>query len=253
MRVKYYLMFLIIVLFILGCEQAAEQPVEEVVEEKGTGILAVNSVPSDAAVFLNNENKGNTPLTLYGVIEGTYIALIKKECFEDYETLAEVKAGKKTELDAYLNKQEVTREETEGEIVEIEVEEELIEIVVEEESSVGSLEMEGVIELGNKVVKYYDFSEREFTDRLQAHADVFSKRIYLEHLVFTRYSDVDVSVIDKNINMVNWEDCKDITGSIGFLYSGQTLCVNTKEGLNVAIGGKWEETSNVSLRWKMLD
>ena len=252
MRVKYCLMFLIFLLFILGCEQAVEQPVEEVVEEKGTGILAVDSVPPDAAVFLNEENKGNTPLTLYGIVEGTYIALIKKEGFEDYETLAEVKAGKKVELDAYLNKQEYAEEETEEEIVEIEVEEELMEIVVEE-SPVENLEMEGIIELGKEVVKYYDFSEREFTNKLQAHADVFSKRIYPKHLVFTRYSSVDVKVINKDVEIVNWEDCKDTKGSVGFLYSGQSLCVNTKEGLNVAIGGKWEETSNAILRWKMLD
>ena len=56
-----------------------------------------------------------------------------------------------------------------------------------------------------------------------------------------------------HINDVKKEDCGDILGSLGLLKSGQTLCVNTKEGLTVAIGGEWEETENAVLEWRILD
>ena len=248
MKIKYYLI-LVILLFIFGCEQVSEQPVEEK-EEKGTGILVVESVPADADLFINNVDKGKTPLTLYNFDVGSYDIIIKKEGYEDYISIVEIEAGKKREIKAYLN--EVKKEIVE----EKKVEEGKIEMVEEkeegkEEVSIDVLE-EGTVDIGEGIIKYCDFSEKKFTDKLTISVDVFSRR-YPSHLVFTRYSNVDVKVIDKNINEVKKEDCVDILGSFGLLNSGQTLCVNTKEGYIVALGGTWKETEGSTLTWKMFD
>ncbi|MBL7147562.1 MAG: PEGA domain-containing protein [Nanoarchaeota archaeon] len=240
MNIKYYFLFLIILLFIIGCEPVSEKPIGEE-EEKGSGILVVNSVPADCDLFLDNENKGKTPLTLYGLEVGTHSILIKKYAYGDYESTVNIEAGKKTEINAYLNevKEEVIEEkQSEGEKTE-----------VVEEAVFG--ESEGTVNI-DSIIKYYDFSEKQFTDKLKANVDVFSRK-YPTHLVFTRYSNVNIKVVDKNINEVLKEDCANIIGSLGFLYSGQTLCVNTKEGLTAAIGGTWEETSESTLTWKILD
>ncbi len=239
MKIKYYLVFLIILLFTVGCEKVTEQPIEE---EKGSGILFVKSVPADGDVFLDNTIKGKTPLTLYGLPVGSYNVLIKKEGYENYRTAVEIRAGKKEEIGVILReiKKEVV-DDGGGEISE----------EIEEDVFVGVPE-ENIIELGDKILKYYDFSEKEFTDKLKRGSDVFSKR-YSTHLVFTRYSNVNVDVIDKNINEIEREDCVNILGTLGLLNSGQTLCVKTKEGNIVAIGGSWEDTADGTLIWRSLD
>lgn len=246
MKIKYYLTFLIVLLFIFGCEQVSEQPLVE--EEKGTGILVMESVPADADLFINNANKGKTPLTLYNFDVGSYNIIIKKEGYEDYESVIEIEAGRKTEIRAYLElKNEVVEEEVTEEEVEVKEEEK-----EEEEILVGGIKDKGIIDMSDGLIKYYDFSEKYFSAKLQAGLDVFSRR-YPTHFVFTRYNPVNIAVIEKNIDEVKKEDCENILGSLGLLSSGKTLCVNTKEGYIVAIGGSLEETEGSTLTWKLFD
>lgn len=107
------------------------------------------------------------------------------------------------------------------------------------------------INLGNKFLIYYDFSEGEFIDKRQLDSDTFSKR-YKTYIVFTRFDPANVKVIDKNIDDVEIEDCIGIKGQFEYLYSRQSLCVTTKEGIVVALGGSWEDTENAELIWKVL-
>ncbi len=242
MKIKYYLLFLVTVFFIYGCVEVEELPAVE--EEKGSGILIVNSVPAGANVFLNNEFKGKAPLTFYGLEAGSYDVLVKKEGYESYSTVVSVDAGKRAEVDAYLDEiKKIIIEEPEGEVAEAEEKED--EVLAEG----GKKE---IINLGSGMIKYYDFSEGKFTDKLMASADVFSKR-YTTHLAFTRYSNVNVKVVDKNIRDVKEEDCVNVLGSLGLLKSGQSLCINTREGLTAAIGGEWGETKDAVLEWKVFN
>ena len=242
MKIKYCLLFLVTAFFIYGCVEVKEQPLVE--EDKGSGILIVNSVPVDADVFLNNEFKGKTPLTSYGLEVGSYDVLVKKEGFESYGAVVSVDAGKRAEINAYLNEiKEIIIEEPEEEAAEVEEKED--EVLVEEEK-------EKIISLGSGIIKYYDFSEEKFTDKLMTSADVFSRR-YTTHLVFTRYSNVNVNVVDKNIRDVKEEDCVNVLGSLGLLNSGQSLCISTREGLTAAVGGEWEEIKDAVLEWKIFN
>ena len=252
MKITCYLLFLVAAFFIYGCVEVEELPAVE--EEKGSGILMVKSVPAEADVFLNNEFKGETPLTVYGAEVGSYNVLVKKEGYATYSAVVSVDAGKRAEVDAYLS--EITKiiieepkeeKKAEEEAEEKEKSESDFEKEAEEQANE---ENEKIISLGSGIVKYYDFSEEKFTDKLMTSADVFSKR-YATHLAFTRYSNVNVKVVDKNIKDVKEEDCVNVLGSLGLLKSGQSLCVNTKEGLTAAIGGEWENTENAVLEWKM--
>ena len=47
------------------------------------------------------------------------------------------------------------------------------------------------------------------------------------------------------------EDCVGIKGQFEWLYSGQSLCVITKENEIAAIGGVWDDTENAELTYKL--
>ena len=51
--------------------------------------------------------------------------------------------------------------------------------------------------------------------------------------------------------IVEKEGCMGKKGQYEWLYSGQSLCVTTKEGQIAAIGGTWQETENTDLKWKL--
>jgi len=79
----------------------------------------------------------------------------------------------------------------------------------------------------------------------------FQKR-YDTYFIFTRINPVNIKTIDKNIDEVEKEDCSSIKGQFEWLYSGQSLCIITKENKIAAIGGEWENTENAELTWKIL-
>lgn len=161
-------------------------------------------------------------------------------------------------------KEQVEIVDTFEEIAEPEVPETVIVAVEEDDTSEPVEEVEAAepieegipeavntINLGNKFLLYYDFSKEEFTGIRQTESDTFSKR-FKTYFVFTRFDPANVKVIDKNIDDIERDDCIGIKGQFEYLYAGQSLCVITKEGRVVALGGSWEDTENAELIWKVI-
>ena len=57
--------------------------------------------------------------------------------------------------------------------------------------------------------------------------------------------------MDKPINEIKKEDCITPGNGVAQLYSKQTLCIKTAEGVLVAIGGIWEKAPS-ELQWMLL-
>jgi hypothetical protein len=66
------------------------------------GSIKVESNPSNAAVFLNTEYQGKTPLTLYNVTHGTYRIQVQKIGYEDWSERISVTSGVRTDVYAPL-------------------------------------------------------------------------------------------------------------------------------------------------------
>lgn len=254
---------MVILMFVFG-ERKEEITVEDIVAEAeesvGSGLLGIKTFPDDAEIFIDGVPSGKSPITIYNVDAGPHNVVIKKEGYEDFTSEAIIEAGRKAFLEANLVlipavEAEVISDEEEVEIVEEEkggivgdIEEETF---VEEETLTETLESSGTINVGTEFLFYYDFSEAKFADKKDFDQDVFSKR-YDTYFVFTRINPVNIKTIDKNIDDVEKEDCRGIKGQFEWLYSGQSLCVITKENKIASIGGEWEDTENAELTWKML-
>ncbi|GAB7015171.1 PEGA domain-containing protein [Methanogenium cariaci] len=66
------------------------------------GRITVESVPSNAEIYLNGEFKGNTRTTLEDVVPGTYDVVIRKIGYDDWTGRVDVAAGKISEVKAEL-------------------------------------------------------------------------------------------------------------------------------------------------------
>jgi len=66
------------------------------------GSIKVESNPSNAAVFLNTEYQGKTPLTLYNITHGTYRVLVQKIGYQDWSERISVATGVRTDVYAPL-------------------------------------------------------------------------------------------------------------------------------------------------------
>ena len=66
------------------------------------GSIQVESNPSNAAVFLNTEYQGKTPLTLYNITQGTYRVLVQKIGYQDWSERISVTSGARTDVYATL-------------------------------------------------------------------------------------------------------------------------------------------------------
>ena len=240
---------IVVIMLFLGQRRGGEaEVVEETEESAGSGFLEIETSPSDAEIFLDGTYRGNSPITLNNVAAGLHNVVIKKEGYEEVIKEVNVDAGRKAFLEERLV-QKVVEEKEEGVDV-IEEEAEVIETVEEEvETSVETSE-DNIINVGSKFLLYYDFSEGEFTDKRSFEQDTFSKR-YKTYLIFTRINPVNIKTISKGIDDVEKEDCAGIKGQFEWLYSGQSLCVITKEGQIAAVGGNWEDTENAELTFKV--
>jgi len=256
-----YLAIAIIVILFLIFGQGKEKGVEEEIiteeENSGSGFLEVETFPDSAEIFIDGVSKGKSPTTIYNVGIGSHNVVIKKEGYEDFISEVTIDAGRKTFLEPNLVVKIIADEE---DIIDI-VEEELVEIVEEEDKIIeGVKETEEItteapessdkINIGNRFTFYYDFSETEFIEKRMAEPDVFSKR-YESHFIFTRFNPANIKTVDKNIDDIEKEDCTGINGQFEWLYSGQSLCIKTKDGSVVAIGGYWDKTENAELKWKL--
>jgi len=248
------IVILVVLMLFLGQRRGGEvEVVEEAEESVGSGFLEIETSPSDAEIFLDGAYSGNSPITLNNVAAGLHNVVIKKEGYEDVIKEVNVGAGRKAFLEASLVLMVVEEKEETVDIAE--EKEEIVEgveeeIIVEEETSTEALESGDKINIGTKFLLYYDFSEGKFTDKRNFEQDTFSKR-YKTYLVFTRLNPVNIKTISKGIDDVEKEDCAGIKGQFEWLYSGQSLCVITKEGQIAAIGGTWEDTENAELTFKV--
>ena len=66
------------------------------------GSVKVESNPSNAAVFVNTEYQGKTPLTLYNITHGTYRVLLQKIGYLDWSERISVTSGARTDVYATL-------------------------------------------------------------------------------------------------------------------------------------------------------
>jgi len=66
------------------------------------GSIQVESNPSNAAVFLNTEYQGKTPLTLYNITHGTYRVLVQKIGYQDWSDRISITSGARTDVYATL-------------------------------------------------------------------------------------------------------------------------------------------------------
>lgn len=240
-----FLAVIVILLFIFQFQKATqEKPKEqiEITEESwGSGFLAVETLPSNADVFMDNVYSGKSPLTLSNVPAGSHKIVIKKGGYGDFTSDINIEAGRKTFLEAEL----VLIPTAEEEAGMAGVAEEK-----KEETETGTLKANGIANVGERFALYYDFSEGKTTDIRQINSDVFSKR-FSSYFVFTRFDPVSIKTIDKSIDNAKKEDCIGIKGQLEYLRSGQSLCVITKEDEIVALGGTWDLTQNAKLTWKM--
>lgn len=249
-----YLIIVIVVILMLVLGRKGGEEIEVLEEDlgleesAGSGFLEIETVPSGAEIFLDDGYNGRSPLTIYNVPAGIHNVVIKKDGYEDFVSEVSLEAGKKTFLEASLI---LIKVEEDAKIVEaIEEEAEVIEVIEEEKEDI--LKSDNIINVGKKFLLYYDFSEKEFTDKRNFEQDVFSQR-YTKHLVFTRINPANIKIVDKNIDDVEKEDCAGIKGQFEWLYSGQSLCVITKENQIMALGGTWDNTENAELTWKLFD
>ncbi len=66
------------------------------------GSINVNSNPSDAAIYIDSKNIGNTPETITDLIPGMHLVEVKMEGYETWSENIEVKCDKKNTLTAVL-------------------------------------------------------------------------------------------------------------------------------------------------------
>ena len=66
------------------------------------GSIKVESNPSNAAVFVNTEYQGKTPLTLYNITRGTHRVLVQKIGYQDWSERITVTSGSRTDVYATL-------------------------------------------------------------------------------------------------------------------------------------------------------
>ena len=101
-NIIFILFFLVI--FAIGCSkpQKAIETAEPVEEASDTGILVVESSPSGAQVYVNDEVKGDTPFTLYNFPAGAHNIVIKKQGYKDFEKRVTITVGRSEEIDAIL-------------------------------------------------------------------------------------------------------------------------------------------------------
>lgn len=229
--------FLIFIIFIFGCVKKIKEKPAETEEITDTGILAVESSPASAQVYVDGELKGRTPFTLYNVPVGYHNVVVKEEGYSDFEKTVSIKVGRTEQVDATLTT--VMPIKAVGE-----ANKPIEEKIPENTSSTQKL---NTINISKSFIMYFDFDKELFTEVTTATPDVFSTK-YDAYVYFTAESPARMRILNKQIKDVKKEDCINADNTIGNLYSGQTLCVKTTEGLIAAIGGSWK-TSPTELEW----
>ena len=224
------IVFLIIVsVFIVGCKVGKKETIETIEEVVDTGALAVESSPSLAQVYIGEEYRGDTPLTLYNIPVGQYDITVKKESFVDFKKTINIKVGRTEELDVTLTPVIIKPEAEERKL------EEPIEKMPESVSAPAKLNKINL----SSFAMYYDFDKMEFTELRTEGSDLFSRK-YDTYVHFTALIPTKINVINKPINEVQKEDCIFGDTAVTPVFSGQTLCIKTGSGIVLVIGGIWQ-------------
>lgn len=238
---KRYMLVLLafFVILIAGCARKAEEFQVEPQQEQAadTGILAVVSAPSQAHVYINSELKGETPLTLYNMPVGAYSVAIKKEGYVDFEKTVAVKVGRTEEVSAALAPLTTPKAVEEKKTAQ--------EITPEDMPALPA--KLNTINISKSFIIYFDFDKELFTNIATPTPDIFSSR-YDTYVYFTAISPANILLVNKQIKDVKKEDCTKSKDVVANVYSGQTLCVRTREGIIAAVGGSWTTTPS-ELEW----
>jgi hypothetical protein len=58
--------------------------------QEATGLVTINSIPSDALIFIDGKKVGNTPDTISGIKTGTYLVEVKRDGYENWRENIEI-------------------------------------------------------------------------------------------------------------------------------------------------------------------
>ena len=222
---------IILAILIAGCKTAEQAPAEKTEEIVDSGVLAVQSSPSSAQVYVNGEFKGITPFTFNNMPVGTYNVVVKKDGFNDFKREVTIIVGRTEEIDATLTPMALEEQkpvERTGENAPVET------------NKLNKIEL-------SIFAMYYDFENVKFSNTRTDTSDLFSRK-YDTYVNFVAITPAKIKSISKPIKDVTKDDCASIDGAVVQLNSDQTLCVKTIEGNIFAVGGSWNTTPS-QLEW----
>lgn len=227
-KILDFLIFLAVFsMLIPGCKVAKEEVTEIAEETADTGALVVESSPGLAHVYIGEEYKGDTPVSLYNLPVGQYEITVKKEGYIDAKKTITIKVGRTEEVDATLTP---IVEETKPESMP----------KAEEKTPSAPLAPTKTNKINlSSFAMYYDFDNMEFTELRTEGSDLFSRK-YETYMHFTTLVPTKINMLDKPINEAEKEDCIFADTAVAQLFSGQTLCIKTGVGAVFAIGGTWQ-------------
>jgi len=240
--INKFLFLVFIVAIIIGCSKTeGQKPVSGKTEEvTDTGVLVVDSYPSAAQIYVDGELKGDTPFTLYNFPVGQHEVTIKKEGYEDFKKTATIAVGRTEEIKATLSQIEIAA------TTPVAQENKPVAEKATENASLLPSKL-NIINVSSSFSMFFDFKNATFTETISAAPDIFSAN-YNTYIYFTAYSPSKMKIVNKQIRNVKKEDCINAADTIANLYSGQTLCVKTTNGLTAAIGGSWKASPS-ELQW----
>jgi len=225
---------LLISLIAISCQAKQQETVSEEIEQiVDTGILLIDSVPSRAQVHLDNEPKGETPLTLYNIPVGTYDLLIRKNGYKDFEKKVTIVVGRTEKVEARLAALETAVKEEK-----------------QEDKNPEEMPSKSAVTGINKInirsfALYFDFDSKQFTELRTDKSDLFTRK-YENYLHLTAIAPSQIYVLDKSLKDASKEDCIFSFEAVASLYAGQTACIKTTEGAIIIAG--WQ-TKPDELEW----
>ena len=210
--INIMLIICLISLFIAACTQQAENNSQTEEEEfVDTGILAVESSPSGADVYVNDKIEGQTPLTLYNMPVGNYNIKIVKEGYNDFMKDAVVKVGLTEEIDARLNpiQKEVPSQQEEQQ-------------EPQPEAAINKIELASF-------AMYHDFESKSSSQSKSPGSDIFSRK-YKDYVDLTAMVPGKIAIINKNLNEIAAADCINADKGVLQVKPGESICILTVEG-----------------------
>lgn len=227
-------MFTVVLAFTAGCKAAEKEQAVQTAEIQvvDTGSVEIESSPGSGHVYVDEEYKGDTPVSLYNLPVGQYEITIKKEGYAVFKKAITLKVGRTEEIDAALISLEESNPNAQ------ETAKETVKPIQPVPQNISASSKANKISLSSFAM-YYDFEKMEFTEIRTDGTDLFSRK-YDNYLHFTAITPVRINALDKPVAEVEKEDCIFSDIAVAQIFSQQTLCVKTEAGTVVAIGGAWQ-------------